>query len=223
MKRLRTIVIIGASGHGKSVYEAVSCGHQYRVAGFIDDSEAAVSSIKNCPVLGRIEDINKIIKTHHICGGIVAIGDNYIRQKCMLRIQTLVPGFEFVSIIHPSATISVNSLVGEGTCVLGASFININCRVGRGCILNTGSILEHDCELGDYASLAPGVCVGGNVSIGQYSAISIGATLIHDLSVGNNTLVGAGSVIVRDLPENVIAYGVPGKIIRNRKLGESYF
>jgi acetyltransferase-like isoleucine patch superfamily enzyme len=42
------------------------------------------------------------------------------------------------------------------------------------------------------------------------------------LNIGENTVVGSGSLVTKDLPDNVLAYGTPAKIIRQRKLGEKF-
>ncbi|WP_415504537.1 hypothetical protein [Acetobacter sp.] len=36
-----------------------------------------------------------------------------------------------------------------------------------------------------------------------------------DVTIGNNTIVGSGSVLTKDIPPNVIAAGVPCKVIRS--------
>jgi acetyltransferase-like isoleucine patch superfamily enzyme len=36
--------------------------------------------------------------------------------------------------------------------------------------------------------------------------------------LGKNCIIGAGTVVVKDLPDNVMAYGVPAKIIRTINL-----
>ncbi len=52
------------------------------------------------------------------------------------------------------------------------------------------------------------------VRIGQGSWIGSAAVVMAD--VGRNTVVGAGAVVVKPLPDNVIAGGVPAKVIRER-------
>lgn len=52
------------------------------------------------------------------------------------------------------------------------------------------------------------------VTIGAGAWIGSGAIVLAD--VGAGTIVGAGSVVTKPLPENVIAAGVPAKVIRPR-------
>lgn len=52
------------------------------------------------------------------------------------------------------------------------------------------------------------------VTIGSGAWIGSAAIVMAD--VGRGTIVGAGSVVTRPLPDNVIAAGVPARVIRNR-------
>jgi acetyltransferase-like isoleucine patch superfamily enzyme len=36
------------------------------------------------------------------------------------------------------------------------------------------------------------------------------------VEIGANTVVGAGAVVTKNLPENVVAAGVPAKVLRSR-------
>ena len=37
---------------------------------------------------------------------------------------------------------------------------------------------------------------------------------VAGVTIGNNTVIGAGSVVTRDIPDNVVAAGVPCRVIR---------
>ena len=51
------------------------------------------------------------------------------------------------------------------------------------------------------------VTIGNNVWIGGNTVICPG---VH---IGNNTVIGAGSVVTKHIPDNVIAYGNPCKVV----------
>ncbi len=74
----------------------------------------------------------------------------------------------------------------------------------------------------DFSSIAPGVTVGGTVRIGRRSAVSIGATVRHKLTIGEDSVVGAHSYLNRDLQGNVVAYGIPARVVRARSAGDPY-
>ena len=50
--------------------------------------------------------------------------------------------------------------------------------------------------------------IGDNVWIGGNTVVLPGIT------IGNNVTIGAGSVVTKDIPDNVLAFGNPCKIIR---------
>ena len=52
------------------------------------------------------------------------------------------------------------------------------------------------------------VIIGDNVWIGG------GVIIMPGVKVGNNVVIGAGSVVTRDIPDNVIAFGNPCRVMR---------
>lgn len=53
----------------------------------------------------------------------------------------------------------------------------------------------------------------GKVVIGDNVFVGANATILPNVSIGNNSIIGAGSVVVDDIPDNVVAAGVPAKVI----------
>jgi acetyltransferase-like isoleucine patch superfamily enzyme len=43
----------------------------------------------------------------------------------------------------------------------------------------------------------------------------MGTNVLNTVQIGKNTIIGAGSNVTRDIPDNVVAYGNPCKIIRD--------
>ena len=105
---------------------------------------------------------------------------------------------------------------------MAGAVINSGTQVGRHCIVNTSARVDHDSVLGDFVSVAPGATLGGSVHVGEYSAISLGASVIHGITIGHDTVIGAGAVVVRNVDSNVVAYGVPARVVRRRERGQRY-
>jgi len=73
----------------------------------------------------------------------------------------------------------------------------------------------HNFEAVDKAVLeqehvSKGITLGNNVWLGA------GVKVMDGLQIGSNTIVGAGAVVTKSLPENVVAAGIPAKVIRER-------
>lgn len=56
--------------------------------------------------------------------------------------------------------------------------------------------------------IAKPITVGNNVWIGS------GSTILAGVEIGDNTVIGAGSVVTKSIPSNVVAVGVPCKVLR---------
>ncbi|MGD9964155.1 MAG: sugar O-acetyltransferase [Candidatus Izemoplasmatales bacterium] len=52
------------------------------------------------------------------------------------------------------------------------------------------------------------ISIGDNVWIGGNTVINPG------VKIGNNVVIGSGSVVTKDIPDNMLAYGNPCKVIR---------
>lgn len=70
-----------------------------------------------------------------------------------------------------------------------------------------------------------GLQFNADVRIGSNVWIGAGAKIMPGVTIGDNTVVGAGSVVTKDLPPNVVACGVPCKVVReiNDRDKEYYF
>ena len=59
-----------------------------------------------------------------------------------------------------------------------------------------------------------GACYAKPVEIGNNVWVSAGVHINQGVKIGDNTIIGSGSVVTKDIPANVIAAGVPCKVIR---------
>lgn len=44
-----------------------------------------------------------------------------------------------------------------------------------------------------------------------------GAIIMPGVTIGNNVVIGAGSVVTKNIPDDVIVYGNPCRVIRENK------
>lgn len=59
-----------------------------------------------------------------------------------------------------------------------------------------------------------GACYAKPITIGNDVWIGAGVHINQGVTIGDNVIIGSGSVITKDIPSNVIAAGVPCKVIR---------
>jgi acetyltransferase-like isoleucine patch superfamily enzyme len=83
-----------------------------------------------------------------------------------------------------------------------------------------GVIIEDNVQIGSHCSiysLSTIDCKEGEVVLKKNCKIGSHSTIMPGVTIGENTTVGAHSFVNKDLPSNVIAYGVPAKVMRQLK------
>ena len=146
---------------------------------------------------------------------IVAIGANRIRAEVYDRLKAL--GGTPISVQDPHSVVSRHAIIGPGSFVAPGAIVNTGAQIGANCIINTAASIDHDCVLEDHAQVSPHVCLTGNVRLGEGVMIGAGATIVPGCTIGRHATVGAGSVVTRDLPEQILAWGVPARVVAARK------
>lgn len=207
------IIIVGAGGHARTVYECVRQDRNLEVVAFIDNVEGdGKEFIMDKPVLGPHSVVPGLVKSENVRGFITAIGDNQIRADRFddFKKMGLIP----INAIHPTAKIAFNVHIGIGVMIGINSTINTSAQIGNNTIINTGTIIEHEDKIGENVHIAPGSAIAGRVTIKNGTFIGIGSVVKEYLTIGENVIIGAGSVVLEDIPDNAVAVGSPAKVIK---------
>lgn len=164
------LIIVGAGGHGKVVADALDLDNNYEILGFVDGLVPVGTVVfKNYKVIANQNDLNSLVGKAEYA--IVAVGNNEIRKKIADELKN---NFKPITIIHSTAVIGSDVLIGEGTVVLANAVITTNSRIGNNTIVNAGVIVDHDCVVGNDVHLSVGTVVGSNTVIGSGITTIIG-------------------------------------------------
>jgi sugar O-acyltransferase (sialic acid O-acetyltransferase NeuD family) len=209
------IVIVCAGGQGAIVADILQRAHEAGAdalpAGFVDDTpELLGTAVLGLDVLAPVAALSGI--AHDAV--IVAFGDNEGRRAITERL--LAAGERLATAIHPRACIAPSASIGEGSMISAGAVISPRAIIGRGVIVNTKASIDHDTVVEDFAHVSAGATVGARCRIGAESLIALGATVISGATVGERTIVGSGAAVVADIPDDVVAFGVPARIMRGR-------
>jgi acetyltransferase EpsM len=217
----KKIVIWGVGGHALVVADAVRAGEQYEIAGFLVDPHHARGTRHAFPsqILGGREELPGVLAAG-IDLAVVAIG--HCRRRLEVASLLRRHAFSLATVIHPRAILASSIDIEAGTVVAAGAIVNPGVMIGENAIINTGAIVDHECRLEAGVHISPGARLAGNVRIGQATWIGIGATVIDGVSIGSNTIVGAGAVVLSDVPDGVMVYGVPARIIKSHQADTRY-
>jgi UDP-N-acetylbacillosamine N-acetyltransferase len=216
--RMRTkLAIWGAGGHALVVADIVRLGGEYDIVGFLDDlnPDRQGEELYGATILGGRERLDSL-RTEGIRHLVLGFGNCAAR----LRLSALVraKGFSLATAIHPGAIVATDASIGAGTVVVAGAVINPGSRIGENAIVNTSASVGHECLVDDGAHVGPGARLAGRVVVERAAWVGVGAIAIEGVRIGANSLVGAGAVVVNDIPEGVVAYGNPARVIRRAEV-----
>ena len=206
---------IGAGGHARMLLESLRGDRDVEVIGLVDSDPALKGrSVLGVPVLGGDEVLAEMLRSGvtHAFLGVGAVRDNTHRRRIWEDAGRL--GFQFLTVVHPSAIVSPSAALGEGACVFPGAIVGAGASLGRNVIVNTGAIVEHDCRVGDHAHVASGAVLAGGVTVGEDAHVGAGASVKQGVRIGARAVVGLGAAVVEDVPDGAVVAGVPARPIR---------
>lgn len=202
---MKSLVIIGAGGHGKVVADTALEMGAFNTISFVDARYPSLTSQLGLNVVGDDDSIPALVSKSR--SFVIAIGDNRLREQFYQKLISL--GANFARIIHPDATVSRFAEVLYGTVVFAGARINASAQIGQNVIVNTGAIIEHDCQIGSHSHIAPGAVMTGASEVGEMCLVGTGAVVLPGTVIGHDSIIGAGAVVNRNVPDGVTAKGIP--------------
>lgn len=190
--------LYGASGHAKVIIDILRA-NQIEINGLVDDN----------PNVQELLGISVLHQSNGLSPFIVSIGNNQIRKTIAEQLKT-----SFGKAIHPSAIISPNSLIDEGTVVMQGAIVQSCATIGKHCIINTGASVDHECVIEDYVHISPHATLCGNVHVGEGSWVAAGSVVLPGVKIGKWSVIGAGSVVAKDIPDGVLAVGNRCRVLK---------
>lgn len=209
------IVIIGAGQHARVVLYNIEEQNKYEVVGFLDSDDNRVGEFfEEKEILGNYQKENLKEFSKKIGTNKFFIGFGNMKYRKKVFDYFINNGWEAVNIIHPNAVVSKNARLGKGILVECGCLITPNPVIGDNVVVNTGSQVNHDNIIENHVYIASGVILSGGIKIAENTLLDDGVIVTLGCSVGKNSLIGAGAVVTKNIPDGVVAYGSPCKVIR---------
>lgn len=206
---MKQLVIIGAGGMGRTIYdlarESIGFGTDYIIKGFIDDNTSALDGYENYPlILGTIRDYMPSMDDIFVC----SIG-GAARRKCIEDI--LSKGGSFLTMIHKTARIGTNVVIGAGTIVGAFTAIGADAKIGKFNLIQSQTIIGHDSRIGDWNRIDTHVTLVGGTIVEDETDIHTAAMISHNVTIESNSRVAACSFVIRRVKSGTTVMGNPAK------------
>lgn len=110
-------------------------------------------------------------------------------------------------------------VIGQGT-TSGSTTIfckDSSFRCGRDCMFSTDVVIQSSDQHGIVDLTAGKIVNGGKkvVNVGDHVWLGRAVTLTSNAAIGDGSLIAIGAVVTNKIPENVIAGGVPAKVLKS--------
>lgn len=197
------VIVVGGGGHARVVIDALRMAGR-AVLGVVDPQPAVAATLPaGVPLLGGDEVLERRDRGDIVlANGIGAVGRPRLRRTVFERWRAA--GFDFVTVVHPSAVIAAEVAVERGAQIMAGAILQPGCVVGENTIVNTRASIDHDCRIGSHCHIAPGTVLSGTVSVGDETFVGAGATVIHNIRIGKHVVVAAGTIVFKNIPDGVI-------------------
>ncbi|MEO0899031.1 MAG: acetyltransferase [Bacteroidota bacterium] len=211
---LRKLVIVGAGGFAREVYQLASLcktpdGLTFQLPGFIAPLNAGHPHLK-APILGDDQWAFQQSEETFFCP---ATGFSQRRAK-WVEIYSPFSQYKSVQLIHPKVQLNSTIRIGEGSIICEGVCMTTDIQLGKYSVINLQSTIGHDCIFDDFVTLHPGVRVSGDVQIGKRSEIGTGAIILPGVRIGSDCVIGAGAVVNRHCEDGKTYVGVPAKELK---------
>ena len=210
---MKSLYIIGARGFGREVYAlATECkGYlsDFAIKGFLDDKSDALDGFADYPPI--IDSVERFVPSDNdvfVC----ALGDpNW--QKHYAEI-VLEKGGEFINLVHPTATIGKNTVIGKGCIIHREAIISCDVSFGDFVTCQPKAVVGHDVVIADFCHLGTNSVMGGHSRLNSLTTLHPGAIILPHVNVGERCIVGAGAVAIRKVKSDTTVYGNPAKVLK---------
>ena len=207
-----SVFILGAGGHSKVLIDSLRFKEHIQILGVLDiDPQLMGKKILGVNVLGSEHEILKQYLPHSVqlVNGIGSVGPTVGREQIFQKFKSF--GYSFLTIIHPTAYVGQEVILGEGVQLMAGSIVQPGSEIGDNVIINTNASVDHDSFIGNHVHLAPGVICCGSVKIDSGTHAGCGVVIRQGVHIGKNSFIAAGAVVVKDINVGSKVAGVPAK------------
>ncbi len=209
---MKHLIIIGAGGFGRELCgiarESIGYGTDFDIKGFLDAKADALAGFAGYPpIVGTPNDYVPAEDDVFI----TALGNIMSRRRCAAAIEAR--GGTFISLIHRTASLGPNVVIGAGSLVAQYAVVSADAVVGRHACVFQSAVVGHDVRMGDFSHVYSLCAIGGEVTLGEGAVVYPGAQIAPRRTIGANAVVGLGSAVLLNVGAGETVFGNPAKLV----------
>ena len=204
---LRDLLIVGAGGFGREVLSyIVDDNPVYRVKGFLDSrADALADTPRNIPIIG--DPLTYVPSSDEVF--IAALGDPQERFKFTAELRR--HDADFPTVAHPRANVNKHAKIGRA-CIIGPGVgISVDTQIGEFTCIQEYTVIGHDAQIGNWCQINSHCTIAGRARIGNFVTIHPNCVVTNRAVIGDGVTVASGSVVVGHIPPGITVLGNPAR------------
>jgi len=216
---MKDIVIYGSGGMALEVVQLLedinALEPTWNILGYIDDYRGDRGRdnevVNGYKILGTREIVKDFDKSVYWC---IAVSNPADRRSIFRSLEGY--RLQYATLVHPTAKISKNVSIGEGTVVNYGCILSVNVTLGAQVYLNMRTVIGHDTEIGDFTTCYINCIVAGNVRILEGALLGSNCVIREKRTIGRNAKISMGSEVYFDVEDDVLVMSRPPKSIKQK-------
>lgn len=207
------LYILGAGGFGRELFHWLrqhpDCGKAWEIAGFLDDNAEALKGFDYAPGV-----VGSVMAYKPKSGDLLVCSISMPKVKRPVVEGLLARGAEFLTFVHPRATVGGNVRLGRGTILCPGVIVTCDVSLGEFVMLNVNATVGHDAKVGAFTTASGHADITGFCTVGEGVFLGSHAHLIPHSRVGDNAVIGAGACVISPVSADVTVVGNPAVRLR---------
>ena len=193
------LAVIGAGKAALQLWDSLELLEKYEVVHFYDSSKDNDNSLLFGIDVTRGDVIDNVLLgfSENEFDEVIISFSGDIKARSAIFCALKDKGVPFANIIHPTATVSKLSNIGEGNVIFANCRIGPFCELGHNNFFSAFSSVEHNNIIGSHNTFGPGVLFSGSVTVGDKNKFG---TMI---GIEPNVVVGSGNIIASSQVLNI--------------------
>lgn len=214
---MKKIIVIGAGGFAREVkfliHDINRKEKEYEFLGYLVSDLSQLSELDSKDeVLG---DFSWFDEHNEIINVAIGIGNPKTRINIGDELSGRYSNLIFPPLIHPNVIYDKSScLIEKGVIICSSTVMTINIHIQEFSMLNLCCTVGHEAIIGKGSVLNPTVNISGGVNLGSGVLVGTGVQILQYVTIGDNAVIGAGACLTKSIPDNVVAVGIPVKVIK---------
>ncbi len=207
--RMKDLIIIGARGFGREVFDLAKntqayLDKEYQIKGFLDDKRDALDDYSGYPpIIDSVEGYE--IKENDVF--VCALGQVQPKKKYAEII--LDKGGKFINLVDLQANVRSDISHLKGVLIFSFVFVSVDVTLSDFVSLQHFSCLGHDSIVGAWSHMSSYSTITGFTVLEEEVMLQTAAKVVPKKKVGKGAMVGAGSLVIKNVKPGQSVFGSP--------------